>query len=275
MKVFLSSCVLLLACLLAYFTSARARIWTRELTMMAWVSQTSEIPYGPDPQNRLDFMRPRWSHGGARPAVVVFHGGAWLDGSRAEMRDRVCRRYLAHGFSVANVEYRRGLLPASEDALRSLEWVFRNASSYDIDPARIVVTGESAGAHLALYAAFTSRLPVAAVINFYGISDLTALRDAPLVRAVLPPDGAGPDQARRLSPIVQVHPDTPPLFSIHGTGDPVVPLDQTLRLTGRIRSQGGDAEELALEDAQHGFSNSQLETAYSSVFAFLGRRGIS
>ena len=245
------------------------------LLMAVWVSQTSNISYGPSPENRLDLMRPRWSSRKTRPAVVVFHGGAWLEGSREEMRDRVCRRYLAHGFSVANVEYRRGLVPASEDAVRSLQWVFHNASSYDIDPARIVVTGESAGAHLALYAAFTSGLPVAAVVNFYGISDLTTMRDAPVVLAVLPAGGDGLDQAHRLSPIVQAHPGTAPLFSIHGTADDVVPLDQTIRLTEKIQSLGGDAAQMHLEGARHGFSEAQLETSYRAVFTFLGERGIS
>ena len=247
----------------------------RFLLMAVWVSQTSNISYGPSPENRLDLMRPRWSARKPRPAVVVFHGGAWLEGSRAEMRHRVCRRYLAHGFSVANVEYRRGLLPASEDAVRSLQWVFHNASSYDIDPARIVVTGESAGAHLALYAAFTAGLPVGAVVNFYGIADLTAMRDAPVVLAVLPAGDEGLDQARRLSPIVQAHPGTAPLISIHGTADDVVPLDQTIRLTEKIQSLGGDAEQLHLEGARHGLSDAQLETSYRAVFAFLGERGIS
>lgn len=275
MKVFLSSCSLLLACLLIYSTSAQSRLWARQVTMRVWVNEISDLSYGSDPQNRLDLMRPRWSTRGVRPAVVVFHGGAWRDGGRAEMRDRVCRRYLAHGFSVANVEYRRGLIPASEDALGSLEWIFRNASSYGIDPARIVVTGESAGAHLALYAAFHSRLPVAAVVNFYGISDLTSMLGEPLVSAVLPPGGEGRDQARRLSPLAQVHPGMAPVFSIHGTADSVVPLDQTHRLTEKIRSMGGDAAELALEGAGHGLSDLELETAYRAVFAFLDQRGIS
>jgi acetyl esterase/lipase len=59
-----------------------------------------------------------------RPAVVAFHGGAWANGSKDEMRDRVRRRYPRKGFVVANVEYRRGAITAAaEDAIAAL--IFR------------------------------------------------------------------------------------------------------------------------------------------------------
>jgi len=68
----------------------------------------ADVAYGPFPENRLDIMRPRWGKRSPRPAVIVFHGGAWQRGDRQEMRERVCRRYLEQGFTVANVEYRHG-----------------------------------------------------------------------------------------------------------------------------------------------------------------------
>jgi len=189
------------------------------------------------------------------------------------MRDRVCRRYLSQGFVVANVDYRPGIEESVEDAECALKWVSSNAERLEADPRRVVITGESAGAHLALLAAFQAPFPLAAVINFYGISDLMSLRDAEFVRRALRyerDDNAGV----RLSPISYVHPGNPPTLSIHGTADATVPPEQTSTLTLRIRQSGGEAEEMWIAGGRHGFSESQLERAYDAVFDFLRRRRV-
>jgi acetyl esterase/lipase len=143
----------------------------------AWVETIQDVPYGPLPENRLEIMCPRQTAKAVRAGVVVFHGGAWQSGDRRSMWERVCWRYLARGYVTANVEYRSGVAPAAEDAVRALEWFVDNAQSYGADTRRIVVTGESAGGHLALFAAFKARTPIAAVVNFHGISDIAALVD--------------------------------------------------------------------------------------------------
>ncbi len=147
------------------------RDFLRRMVLPLWAQTIPDVAYGPYPQNRVDVMRPRWRTAALRPAVVVFHGGAWTRGSKDDMRDRVCRRYLQNGFVVANVEYRLGAIaPAAEDAAGALRWFCRNASAYGADRNRIVVTGESAGAQLAMFAAFQSGVKIAAVVNFYGIA---------------------------------------------------------------------------------------------------------
>lgn len=114
------------------------------LVMPASVETLRDVPYGPFPENRLDVMRRRGTGKAGRPGVVVFHGGSWQSGGRDSMLERVCRRYLAKGFVVANAEYRSGIGPAAEDAVRALEWFAANARRYGADPGKIVVTGESA-----------------------------------------------------------------------------------------------------------------------------------
>ena len=246
----------------------------RELAMTLWVQTVPDIRYGTDVENVLDLMRSRVGSQHSRPAVVVFHGGAWESGSRYEMRDRVCRRYLAKGFIVANVEYRRGAGPASEDAVRALEWFFQNAASFGADPRKIVVTGESAGGQLALFAAFTSQVPVAAVVNFYGISDLGALIDQPFVRAALPANDTFAS-ATRLSPLGAVRQGLCPVLSIHGSSDTLVPPEQTVRLTARLRQAGDqNVEEWFIPGGRHGLSETEFESAYQTVFGFLSRRGV-
>ncbi len=62
--------------------------------------------------------------------------------------------WLEMGWNVVNVEYRLGGVAAApgvvEDCLCALRWVVGHAAEYRIDPARIVVMGDSSGGHLAL-----------------------------------------------------------------------------------------------------------------------------
>ncbi len=232
------------------------------------------FPYGPYPENQLDLMWPRWSKTGQRPAVIVFHGGGWQSGSRTDMRYRVCRRYLKMGFIVANVEYRLGAIgPAAEDAIRALQWFGSVAQTYGADPRRIVVTGESAGAHLALFAGFQSGVPVAAIVNFYGLSNLLPFLSRPEFREVL--TAGDPESfARELSPLTHVRGGLPPVFSVHGTADESVPPDQTAVLTRSIQAAGGDASSLFIAGGTHGFSTTQADTAFNRILAFLRAHGV-
>jgi acetyl esterase/lipase len=239
-----------------------------------WIKTHGDVPYGPERDHRLDVMIPRWSSKTNRPAVLVFHGGAWANGSKEDMVDRVCRRYLERGFAVANAEYRRGAVAiAVEDATLALRWFAAKAGHYGVDPKRITVTGESAGGHLALMAGFSEKERVAAVVNFYGITDLVTLSSEPFVRAALPAIDTQ-SAAKSLSPITHVRAGLPPVLSIHGDADLLVPVDQTRNLTRAIQEAGGDAFEAYIPGGKHGFDRNQQEEAYDAVFRFLEQRRI-
>ncbi|MFI9151054.1 alpha/beta hydrolase [Streptomyces sp. NPDC053367] len=134
--------------------------------------------YGDHPDQLIDFYAPRVQAGpgGPAPLVVVLHGGAWrAPYDRAHISPFA--GFLAHrGFGVASVEYRRGALEAPGEggpvagrwpdtfddvaaALDALPGLAREALP-QTDPRRTVVTGHSAGGHLALWAAARHVLPV-------------------------------------------------------------------------------------------------------------------
>src|SRR5678809_936129 len=102
---------------------------------------------------KLDFYRPAQASG-PLPTAIFMHGGGYRIGSRKEASALSVLPYIQMGWNAVNVEYRASgiaLAPAAaEDARCALRWVIHNAKEYNIDTERIVVTGQSAGSHLAL-----------------------------------------------------------------------------------------------------------------------------
>src|SRR6267154_1397434 len=158
------------------------------------------------------------------------------------------------GWNVVNVEYRLGGVAAApgavEDCLCALRWVVSHAAEYRIDPARLVVMGDSSGGHLAL---MTGMVPtgvgldrpcnpsgetpvpkVAGIVNWYGITDVTDLLQGPNRRGYavdwLAKAENHEEMARRVSPVTWVRADLPPIITIHGDSDPTVPYSQAVKL---------------------------------------------
>jgi len=98
---------------------------------------------------------------GTRAAVVYFHGGGWVAGS-VLTHDGACAALARDAdVVVVSVAYRRAPenpfpLP-NDDAYAALAWVAANAAALDVDPARLAVGRDSAGAHLAAGVAIEAR----------------------------------------------------------------------------------------------------------------------
>ena len=151
-----------------------------------------------DHENKLDLYLPR-NVSGPTPVLMFVHGGGWVRGTKESNVLRLLP-YLEMGWAVVNVEYRLGAVaraPAAvEDCLCALRWLIQNAEEYNLDTSRIVTTGNSAGGHLALTTAIiptsagldrecpgSEELNVAAIINWYGITDVADLLDGPNIRS--------------------------------------------------------------------------------------------
>lgn len=124
-------------------------------------------------------------------AVLYLHGGGWHYGAKDSLQlTRPLFQYLAgQGHLIVDVAYtlapKATLLPMVADVKRAIVWLKANADRLHINPERIVLVGESAGAHLALLAAYTPNHPILdpadvaqadtavhGVISIYGVADL-------------------------------------------------------------------------------------------------------
>jgi len=100
----------------------------------------------------VDIRRPADADG-SRPAVMLVHGGGWSSGQASDM-DTWADLLADAGWVSFSVDYRlssptQGAWPAAlDDVQAALAWVRANASAYGGDPDKLVVLGESAGAHL-------------------------------------------------------------------------------------------------------------------------------
>jgi acetyl esterase/lipase len=232
----------------------------------------------------LDVYRPPAS--GRYPAIVQIYGGAWQRGAPGD--DATFARYFAsRGFVVFAIDYRHAPAwqwPAQiEDVRAALRWIRQHGGEYDADVGRLAVVGRSAGAQLALVAAYEGGHDIAAVVSYYGPVDLVdGYRNPPR------PDpidtrgieevflGGTPDQQpqryRDASPITYVSSAAPPSLLIYGARDHVVLSRFGAMLDQRLRSARTTSVFLEIPWAEHAFDvmtngpSGQLALYYTERF---------
>ncbi len=195
-----------------------------------------DVPYGTEPSERLDIFPTRQpgapvladNHPGA-PVLVHIHGGYW------RMLDKRDQSFIAPPFVDAGalvVVPNYALCPAVSieqialQMVRALAWVHRHVAAYGGDPSRIVVSGHSAGGHLAAmllafdWKSLAPDLPadvVKAALSISGVFDLEPLRHAPFLASDLKLTLAS---ARRLSPAWMPAPRGPLVSLVGGDESP-------------------------------------------------------
>jgi acetyl esterase/lipase len=122
-----------------------------------------DVPYGPDPRQRLDLFRPLDTvpaPAAGRPLVVFFYGGSWTRGERAGYRF-VGEALAASGAVALVADYRLSPQVRYPDFLRdcalAVKWAFDHAQALGADPARVFIMGHSAGAYNAAMLALDGR----------------------------------------------------------------------------------------------------------------------
>jgi alpha-L-fucosidase 2 len=206
---------------------------------------------------------------GPFPAAILVHGGAWVTGSLRFDITPLFKPLANAGFACFSVSYRLARKPplrgsfidtgkigdGIEDVQRAVNFVRDHAAEFNIDPNRIVLIGESAGAQLASMAAIRGAA-VKAVVAFYCPSDLVAIaRPRGFFNGVAARVAWGNVQQlglRDLSPLASVRPGMPPFLFIHGTLDHVVPFEQSTSMCNVMQSVGSNCEVIAVKGGLHG-----------------------
>lgn len=231
-----------------------------------------------------------------QPTLIFMHGGFWVAGSK-DSQITALLPWLEKGWNVVNVGYRLGgvaLAPAAVvDTFCALRFVGANAAMYNIDVDRIIASGQSAGGHLALalgmldQAGFDAGCPagatprVAAVINWYGVTDVNDViagehKAEAAARWFGDMDpAAATELAGKLSPLNYVTNDLPPILTIQGDADTVVPYAQGVALHEALKGTNVKNRLMTIPGGGHGrFTAAQRQEIYETINAFLKDAGI-
>lgn len=205
---------------------------------------------------------------GPRPCVIVIHGGSWAGGDSKQLPE-LNRRLAQDGYTVAAIDYRlapryHNPVPV-EDVHTALNYLRSHATELSIDSNTFVLLGRSAGAQIALLAAYTLQDPaIKGVIDFYGPADMVWGYSAPSNPLVMDsrkvmadylggPYPAVPQNYLNSSPIAFVTRQSVPTLMIHGQQDPLVAYEHSTRLNRKLADSGVKHFLLTLPWATHGF----------------------
>jgi len=235
------------------------------------VARVGNLAYGDaGKRNLLDVYHRRDRPTGG-PVLVYFHGGGFRTGHKRREGRGLLYQLAAKGWVCVSANYR--LAPAHHfpdahvDAKRVIAWVRSHAADHGGDPRTVIVSGSSAGAHLASMIALTPNDPafqpgfeaadtsVAAAIGFYGYYGRIG--------------GPGSSPLDRLR-------DAPPFLFVHGDKDSSTLVEDTRELVTRLREVSTQPVVYAeLPGAQHAFDlfyslrNSQIIEAVAALGAWL------
>jgi acetyl esterase/lipase len=213
------------------------------------------------------------------PMIVEVHGGGWVLGDKREQGLPLMYHMAERGWLCASANYR--LSPGATfpdqliDLKRAVAHLRAHGRDYGGDPSFIIITGGSAGGHLASLVALTAGDPryqpgfeeadtrVAGCVSAYGVYDLAdsdghwlhdgfhKLMETQVLKATRK---EAPELFAEASPICRVAKDAPPFFIVHGDCDSLVPVGGARAFAAALRRESSSPVVYAeLPEAQHAF----------------------
>jgi acetyl esterase/lipase len=210
---------------------------------------------------------------GPHPLAVVLHGGFWRGIWNLRLTEKISADLAARGWAAWNVEYRRtgrlgggGWPNTFLDVATAIDHAATMAAEHELDLARVVSVGHSAGGHLALWAAARPTLPEGAPGAEPAVAVRLAVGMAPvpdLVRALQlgvggkavarllggPPDVV-PGRYELASPAARLPLGVPQVL-VHGTDDAAVPLLLSREYVDAASSAGDDVDLHVVREEGH------------------------
>src|SRR3954452_22542161 len=239
--------------------------------------------YGDHFHQFADLLLPRKADG-PLPVAVVLHPGFWREQYSLDLAEDLARDLAQRGWAAWNVEYRRvgecsgGGYPATlEDVAAAID--FLPTLDAPLDLGRVVTVGQSAGGHLALWAATRDApaVPLAGAVSQAGVPDLReadrlGLGDGAAAAFMGGSASDVPDNYADASPIERLPLGVPQLL-VHGEADDVVPPSLSASYAEAAR-EAGDEVELVLRPGEDHFVHTDPgNPAWGDVVRWLQRFG--
>jgi len=263
-------------------------------------------------RHKLDFYKYDGELEVKRPTLVWIHGGAWIAGDKKNI-DPFAYQIVGLGkYNLISINYRLAndsSAPWPEivyDVNAAIRWIKLNSKKLDIDPDKLILVGESAGAHLAAMAAFSNDIEelkgdknpgaatdVRAAVLFYGAYNMSSLvvqknssirsgmceepqYSSPILELMDCPDthnnsynidSCDLKKIRTADPCAYVDKSDPPVFLAHGQHDCIVPWAQSKALHDELEDVGVKNVFVSVEEGQHDISTLDIEA--QDIVAFI------
>jgi acetyl esterase/lipase len=267
-------------------------------------SEATDIKYGNAEQQKLDiYSQGQWigepeywkSDSIDHKTLIYIHGGGWLGGSKDQITPFIIS-YLQRGWNVVNLDYRtgEGTAPqAVDDCMEAIQWIARHAKNFNIDTDHVVISGESAGGHLALITGLLNSIPgshkyysgdslkIKDIVNWYGITDIAGVdnfykkqnQESNYASIWVGNPRRMDSISNAFSPVKRITSSTPAIITVHGKKDSVVPYEQAVTLHELLKKAGIRNELISIDDGKHlGFTEQEYQSIYTRIFDFLDQQ---
>lgn len=232
--------------------------------MAAVLKPTRTVPYKKIAEQELElhvFEPEGFKAGESRACFLIIHGGGWTGGTPRRMYS-FAAHYAKLGMVGISMQYRLhskktgvSVFDCVKDARSALRYIRGHAPELGIDPQKIIVSGGSAGGHLAAATALFD------LVN----EDSDDLKISPIPNALVllfpvidtSKEGYGNakigERWQELSPVHHVRPGVPPTIIFHGTGDTVTPFAGAKAFQEAMLKAGNRCELDINEGGVHGY----------------------
>ncbi|MEU8381792.1 cellulose binding domain-containing protein [Streptosporangium sp. NPDC048865] len=218
-----------------------------------------------------------------RPLLIWHSGSAWTSDDGKTGADAIAAIFNPLGFAVAGVSVRssaQAIFPAQvHDMKAAIRWLRANAATYNLDPNRFAIMGDSSGGWLTEMATLSGGVAamegtvgttgvssaVQVGIAFYSPTDFLQMNAQNLPTGGLDhnspaspesllvgcPIQTCPATVAQANPMTYADANDPPLMFLHGQADFLVPHGQSVLLYNRIKAQCGNATFVSVPAADH------------------------
>jgi acetyl esterase/lipase len=247
--------------------------------------EITDISYGSNLRQKMDVFLPAGRSTEKTSLLVYIHGGAWIDGDKSEfLQFKPLVEQAFPDFAFISMNYRlfdftskQNKFPTQEeDVAAALAFIETKLADWNIS-SKLVLSGASAGGHLALLHGFKNRkseikglvvfFPPTDLPSLYGFNNLTTLGLTEIL-------GGTPQTAatayQNSSPIKFVSQDDPPTIFFHGETDAVVPISQSEQLEAALKTAQVRHQFIRVPNQGHGFSTETNASLLKQAKAFLG-----
>jgi acetyl esterase/lipase len=252
-----------------------------------------DVSYGSDAEQVMDvyLSQNAKSYGKRNYTIVFLHGGGYYFSDKSQ-EERYIEPYLNKGLNVVNLNYRlkRGIPLATGDLTNALNFLKANNADYGLNLNKVIVTGFSAGAHIATNVGLAQNNPeypnklgegivIVGIINFSGPVDGLDVVERIFTeheneqfravgRALFPAeDYESKENIAIYEPITYFDQNDPPIFLWHGGLDDQIPPGTFEKFVPRLRKNKDIL--IYIPHGGHSPTKEELEYAYIEIFKFM------